>query len=301
MIGHRMLGLSLLFAGDILGSKAHLDQAVALYDPRDDNQPTRPSANEWITALSQRAVANWVLGYPDAARVDAERALRHGLEVGHGPTLLSALIFAAWTYAACGSYALARERAGEAVALAREKSASLYEAMGVLMQGLICSLAGENNSAIERIDGALAAFRPSGATVLTPNALSYRAAAQARLGCYEDASRSIAEAIAVMEKTKEKWCEADILRIAGEIALSAPAPNAAKAEAYFERALEAARGRQAKSWELRAATSSARLQRDRGRRADARDLLASVYGWFTEGFDTPDLKNARALLEELAA
>ncbi len=98
-----------------------------------------------------------------------------------------------------------------------------------------------------------------------------------------------------------RWCEADLHRIAGEIALISPERDAAKAEAYFERALGVARGQQAKSWELRAAMSMARLWRDQGKRNEARDLLAPVYGWFTEGFDTLDLKEAKALLDELAS
>ena len=102
-----------------------------------------------------------------------------------------------------------------------------------------------------------------------------------------------------MERTKEKWCEAEINRVAGEIALKPPEPNAAKAQAYFERALSVARAQQAKSWELRAAMSMARLWRDQGRRDEARELLAPVYGWFTEGFDTLDLNEAKALLDEL--
>ena len=103
-----------------------------------------------------------------------------------------------------------------------------------------------------------------------------------------------------VETTKERWCEAEVNRIAGEIALKSPEPDAAKAEAYFERALAVARQQQAKSWELRAAMSMARLWRDQGKRDEARELLAPVYGWFTEGFDTLDLKEAKALLDELA-
>jgi len=103
-----------------------------------------------------------------------------------------------------------------------------------------------------------------------------------------------------MDTTKEKWCEAEVHRIAGEIELMSPRRDAAKAQACFERALDIARAQQARSWELRAATSLARLWRDQGRRAEAHDLLAPVYGWFAEGFDTLDLKEAKALLEELA-
>ena len=104
----------------------------------------------------------------------------------------------------------------------------------------------------------------------------------------------------MVEMTKERWCEAEVNRVAGEIALKSPQPDTAKAETYFERALAVARQQQARSWELRAAMSMARLWRDQGKRDEARDLLAPVYGWFTEGFDTFDLKEAKALLDELA-
>ena len=125
--------------------------------------------------------------------------------------------------------------------------------------------------------------------------------AYAELGRPNHARRCIDDAIDKVERSKEKWCEAEVHRIAGEIALKSPQPDAAKAETYFERALAIARQQQSKSWELRAATSMARLWRDQGKRDEARDLLAPVYGWFTEGFDTLDLKEAKALLDELNA
>ena len=131
--------------------------------------------------------------------------------------------------------------------------------------------------------------------------LSYLARAYAELRQFDDAWRCIGEAMAAVETTKERWCEAEIHRMAGEIALMSPEPDAAKAEAYFERALAVARKQQAKSWELRAAMSMARLLRDQGKRQEARDLLAPVYGWFTEGFDTLDLKEAKALFDALAS
>jgi predicted ATPase len=123
----------------------------------------------------------------------------------------------------------------------------------------------------------------------------------AELGQFGDAWRCIDEALAVIETSKERWWEADVHRIAGEISPMSPEHDVMRAETYFANALAIARQQQAKSWELRAATSMARLWRDQGRRDEARDLLAPVYGWFTEGFDTRDLKEAKALLEELAA
>jgi predicted ATPase len=132
-----------------------------------------------------------------------------------------------------------------------------------------------------------------------PLYLSYLARAYAELGQFEHAWRCIDEAVTAAETTKEKWHEADIHRIAGEIARLSSEPDAARAEQYFERALAVARAQQAKSWELRAAMSMARLWRDQGKRNEARDLLTPVYNSFTEGFDTLDLKEAKALLEML--
>ena len=134
-----------------------------------------------------------------------------------------------------------------------------------------------------------------------PSLLSHLALAYAELGQFDDAWRYIDEAMSTIETTKERWFEAETNRIAGEIALKSPEPDAAKAQAYFERALAVARQQQAKSWELRAAMSMARLWRDQGKPQQARELLAPVYGWFTEGFDTLDLKEAKALLDELHA
>ena len=125
--------------------------------------------------------------------------------------------------------------------------------------------------------------------------------AYSELGQPDDARRCIDDAIDKVERSKEKWCEAEVHRIAGEIALKSLAPDTEKAEKYFEHALSVARARQAKSWELRAAMSMARLWRSQGKAQQARELLAPVYGWFTEGFDTRDLKEAKALLSELAA
>jgi predicted ATPase len=129
--------------------------------------------------------------------------------------------------------------------------------------------------------------------------LSNLSCAYSDLGQFDDAWRSIGEAMTEVETTNEKWCEAEVHRVAGEIALKSPQQDVAKAQEYFERALTVAREQQAKSWELRASMSLARLWRDQGKVQQARELLAPVYGWYTEGFDTLDLKEAKALLDEL--
>jgi predicted ATPase len=144
-------------------------------------------------------------------------------------------------------------------------------------------------------------MRSTGHRLLFPVWLSLLARAYGELGQFDQAWSHIGEAITAVETTKETWYEAEVHRIAGEIALMSPEPDAAKAEACFERALAVAREQQARSFELRAAMSIARLWREQGKRDEAREILAPVYGWFTEGFDTLDLKQAKALLDELAA
>ena len=150
------------------------------------------------------------------------------------------------------------------------------------------------------ISSSLTTSRSIGAILLDPTWLSSLASAYANTGQFVDAWRCIGEAVTMVETTKERWCEAEVDRLAGEIALKSPERDPAKAVAYFERALSVARQQHAKSWELRATMSIARLWRDQGKRDEARELLAPVYGWFTEGFDTLDLKEAKALLDDLA-
>ena len=200
----------------------------------------------------------------------------------------------------CGKYAIANAQLEELLALAEEKGAALWKAGGTIQQGFVLALTGKVAEAVRKIPAGIIAWRSTGATIYLPLYLSHLARAYAQLGQLDDAWRCIGEAMTTMETTKEKWCEAEVNRIAGEITLLSPEPDAAKAERYFERALEVARRQQAKSWELRAAIGLARLWRSQGKPQQARELLAPVYGWFTEGFDTRDLKEAKSLLEELA-
>ena len=171
----------------------------------------------------------------------------------------------------------------------------------MLQRGRLLGLTGRASDAVQMISSSLTTSRSIGTILLDPTWLSSLASAYANTGQFVDAWRCIGEAMTAIKTTGERWFEAEVNRIAGEIALKSPEPDAAKAQANFEGALAVARQQQAKSWELRAAMSLARLWRDQGKRDEARDLLAPVYGWFTEGFNTLDLKEAKALLEELHA
>jgi predicted ATPase len=301
MIGHYMMGSSLAATGDVAPGRAHYDQAFVLYNPA-VHRPlvTRfGGADVRVAILSLRSWALWMLGYPDAAFADAQRALEDARESGQAATLMLPLMFGGLTKIVRGNYAAANALGEELVALADQKHAPIYEAPGMNMQGCVSALTGKAADAIQMITAGLTANRSRKTSLLEPFLLLSLAFAHAELGQFRDAWRCVDEALTLIEKTKERWCEAEVNRIAGEIALLSPEPDAAKAEAYFDRALSVARAQQAKSWELRAAMSMARLWRDQGKRNEARELLAPVYGWFTEGFDTFDLKEAKALLDEL--
>ena len=302
MIGHRLNGVSLLFTGDIAGGRAHFNRAIALYDPA-EHRPlaTRFGADIGVTILSSRSWALWMLGYPEAALADIDQAIKDARDTGQAATLMHALNFTLHPLIHCGNYAAANALLDELVALAEEKGASFWKARGMLLQGSLLALTGKASKAVQMITSGIAALGSTGTTLWSPLYLSFSARAHTEVGQFDDANRCIGEAMAAVETTKETWCEAEVHRVAGEIALMLPEPDAAKAEACFERALAVARQQQAKSWELRAATSLARLWRDQGKRDEARDILAPIYGWFTEGFDTLDLKQAKALLDELPA
>jgi predicted ATPase len=212
-----------------------------------------------------------------------------------------ALNYTAKTETHCGNYAAANSLLEQLIALADQKAAPYWESFGISVQGCVLVGTGDAFAAVQRLTLGITALRSTGATLYVPWFPSNLARAYGGLGELDDAWRCIDEAMTLMQTTKERWCEAEVNRIAGEVTLKSLTPNAARAEAYFERALAVARQQQAKSWELRAAMSLARLWRSQGNVQQARELLAPVYGWFTEGFDTRDLKEAKALLEELAS
>jgi class 3 adenylate cyclase/predicted ATPase len=300
--GHRLMATSLMFTGELAASREHFDRVVALYDPAEHRLlATRFGQDVRVSALSYRSWALWMLGYPAAALADIEHAVNDAREIAQAATLMYVRHVTLVTLFHCGQYAAADPLVEELVALAEEKDAAYWKADGMLMGGCLLALTGKHADAVPMISAGIAAYRSTGATMWLSWYLSHLAIAHGGLGQLDDAWRCIEEAMTAVETTREKWCEPEVDRIAGEIALKSPRPDAAKAEVYFQRALALARSQQAKSWELRAAMSLARLWRDQGKRVEARDLLAPVYGWFTEGFDTHDLKQAKTLLDALVS
>jgi predicted ATPase len=299
MIGHRMMG-SVLHRGDFAEGRAHLDRAIALYDPSEHRTlAARFGQDARVATLSYRSWALWMLGYPDAALGDASCAIKEAREIGQAATLMYALVHACVIQIECGNYSAANEQVIELVSLAEEKGAQFWKALGLSVRGCLLVLGGRPVDAIQMITPSITALRSTGATLWLPFHLPFLARAYGEGGQFDDAWRCIDEAIASVETTNERWAEVEVHRVAGEIALLSPERDVAKAEAYFERALAVARQQQAKSWELRAAMNLARLWRGQGKPQQARELLARIYGWFTEGFDTRDLKDAKTLLEDL--
>jgi predicted ATPase/class 3 adenylate cyclase len=288
MIAHRIMGTTSLTIGEIAAGRVHLDRAIALYDPAAHRAlATRFAVDAYVAILCYRFWALWLLGYPEAALADVDQAVQAARRAGQAATLMYALVHCAWPCAWTGNGIAAEGLLREAIALAEETGGSQWKGLGGVLLGCILAVRGSAAEAIDAIASGLADRRTTRTTLWQPLMFSYLAGAHADLGQFDEAWHWIGEAMARVESTKEKWAEAEIHRIAGQIALPAPSPDAARAESYFTAALAIARRQRAKSWELRAATSYARLIREQGRVREAYDLLAPVYGGLTRASIPP--------------
>ena len=300
MVGHRLMGLTLMHAAEIEEGRAHLDRAIALHDPVEHFPlATRFGQDVGATSLSWRSISSWVLGYPEDALRDVVRAIEIARQSRHSATLVYVLNFSVFPYLVCGDFASANALIDEFVPLKDQIESGFWGGWGTVQRGCVSALTGKVAEAVQNIASGIGEMRATGTTLWMPLFLSSLAMANAEIRQFDQAMANIGEAMTGMKTTKEKWCEAEINRIAGEIALLDAKPDVVKAEAYFANALEIARRHNAKSWELRAAMSAARLRQAEGRRQAAVEILAPVHGWFTQGFDTLDLRQAKALLDEL--
>jgi len=195
---------------------------------------------------------------------------------------------------------VAQERAEAAISLAKEQGFPLWMAVGSMLCGWTLAQQGQAQEGIEQLHQGLRAYRATGAEITRPYYLVLLAEAHGAMGQPEAGLIAIAEALTLADTTGERLYESELYRLKGELLLQQSADNQAEAETCFHHALDIARSQEAKSWELRTATSLARLWSQQGKREEANQLLGDVYGWFTEGFDTPDLRDAKALLDELA-
>ena len=235
MVGHRLMGMSLLLTGGAAGGRTHLDQALTLYDPEEHRLlGTRFGQDVGVAILSFRSLALWILGYPDAALADSHKALNLAREIGQAATLMSALTNTSLTLIPCGSYEMAMAQLDELVALANEKGTPYWKARGMILQGCLLAMTDMPLDAVKTISSGLSAYRATGATVLATFALSsFLPAAYAQLGQFDNAWHHTNETLALVEETNERWCEPEVYRIAGELELMSPGHEFSKSANLF--------------------------------------------------------------------
>jgi predicted ATPase len=301
LVSHRALGTTLLLLGAAASSHMHLAQGMALYDP----QRHRASAflygeDAGMICFSRAAWTLWWLGYPEQGLVRNDEAMILAQQSAHAFSLGFALTSAAVFHQCRREGSTAREKAEAAIILATEQGFPFWKAFGLILHGWALAHQGQTQEGLEQIRQGLTAWRATGAEQLRPYFLALLAEAYGIMEQPQAGLTVLTEALTLVDKTGERWYESEIHRLKGVLLLQQSENHYAEALACFQQALDVARSLRAKSLELRAATSLARLWQQQGRCAEAYQLLAEVYGWFTEGFDTADLQEAKALLEELA-
>jgi predicted ATPase len=300
LVGHRLMGGTLLISGEFQAARLHLDRAISLYAPEEHRQlATKFGQDIGVASLVYRSFVLFRLGYPESALVDANEALKRARDLGQAGTLVYALMGAAIAEVFCRRFDVAEARAEELVALSEKYALPFWRGFGGLMRGCVLVATNRSDHATELIGSSLSIFPANQATIFLPFSLMWLARAHAACGRPAEAQNALSKALDVVNKANERWDEAEIYRTAGELAASRPHADPEMTESYFHKSLAIARQQGAKSFELRTATNLARLWRAQGRRDEAHELLAPFFGWFTEGFDLPDLIEAKALLEEL--
>ena len=291
----------LLYGGEFLLSREHAEQGFALYDPQEHrSHALRYGGHDpGVCCRYHGALALWLLGWPDQATAMAHHAVRLATDLAQPFSLAIALGYVSFLHQFRGEARLAEEQAEATIARSAEQAFFQYRPTGIIIRGWAVAAQGDPEAGTAAIEEGLAALLVAGADVRRSYFLALLADVCGRAGRLEAAQSAIAEARAFAEERGERWWEAELHRLKGEFLLSESGENRAEAEACFHRALEVALRQSAKAFELRASTSLARLWAEHGKRHQAHDLLAPVYGWFTEGFDTADLKDAEALLDEL--
>jgi class 3 adenylate cyclase/predicted ATPase len=296
---HFALTNSSFCLGELVTAREHLDQAIALYDPEQHRSHAFLYGQEpGVTSLSWAAAVLWHLGYPDQALKRSDEALALARVVAHPFSLTFPLFFAAWVRSLRREWPLAEERADATIALSTERGFALFLTYGTLFRGWAQAEQGRVEDGIAQMRRCLTAMPDLGAEQGLPMVLSGLAAAYGKLRQTDEALALVAEALAMVERTGERFWEAEIYRLKGELLLDSK--GSSEAENCFRHAIDIARRQSAKSLELRAAMSLSRLLQKQGKKDEARRMLAEIYGWFTEGFDTADLKDAKTLLEELS-
>jgi DNA-binding winged helix-turn-helix (wHTH) protein/predicted ATPase len=301
VVAHYALGWPWFFLGALPTARQYLEEAIAHDTPDQHRAPVfGMGIVPGVACRAFAAITLWVLGYPDRALVHMHEALAVADALAHPFSLAWARCWAAIVYQCRRDVPVVREQAEAAVALSTEQRFPLWAAMGTSARGWALAMQGQGEAGVAQVHQGIAAYRATGSALFGPYFSTVLADVCDHLGHIEDGLQALAEAHTRMEQQEERSWEAEIHRLRGALCLRQLGTPPTEAEAWLQRALDVARRQEAKSLELRAAMSLSRLWQQRGKQTEARELLAPIYGWFTEGFDTADLQEARALLGALA-
>ena len=297
---HWTLGATLFYLGELSAARDHAVQGMALYDPKQHRSHTmRYGFDLGVTCQLYATWVLWHLGYPDHALQQSHAAQALARQLAHPYSQVFALYFAGFLHQfrreAHRSHALSEAL----LALSREQGFAFRMAGGTILRGWALALQGRHEEGVAQMRHGLTAYESTGARLVRPYWRALRAEVCGKRGQAEEGLSLLAEALALVETDGERWWEAEMHRLKGTLLLALSPDHQVQAEACLQRALDVARRQEARSLELRATMSLSRLWQHQGKRVEARELLAPIYGWFTEGFDTADLQEAQALLAEL--
>jgi predicted ATPase len=301
---HHALWPTLSSTGEFAAARAHLEQGRALYGPQQHRSHALlyGGHDPGVCCLSHAAWSLWILGYPDQALQSMREALTLAYELAHPYSLAVALRFATALHQSRRKQQAVRERAAALMALATEQGFAQELARAIILRGWALASQEQGTEGTAQMHQGLAAYRATGTERQQPYYLALLAEAYGSIGQATEGLSLLAEALATVDRTGEHEWGAELHRLQGELLLAqvGERQKGQEAETCFHQALDVARHHQAKSWELRAAISLSRLWQRQSKPAEAHALLAPIYGWFTEDFDTADLQEAKALLDELA-
>lgn len=300
---HRAVGCTSFHLGELVSARTHLEQGIALYDPQQHRFHSFLYGHDpAVSCLAYVSWTLWLFGYPDQALKQGHELLTLGHELSHPFSLGYVLAHCALLHQLLGEVRVVRELAEAAITLSAEQGFPFWLAMGTFLQGWALAKQGRGEEGIAQMRQGLATWEATRIGIYRSYYLALLAEAYERVDQVKKGLHLLTEALAAVDRTGERTFEAELHRIKGELLLKQNGSEASlrDAETCFECALEVARRQYARSWELRAATSLSRLWENQGKKDQAREQLQEVYGWFTEGFDTPDLKEAKALLDALA-
>jgi predicted ATPase len=285
-----------MWVGSFASSRSHLETVLALYDPSSHHSLVRQTGvHPQLAAQAALGIVLFCLGFPNRAFAQSNKAIVEARSLPHPPTLAMSLGMDT-LLSIIGDDIGLEQRVDGLVAIATDQGFPFYRATGAIFRGWVKAKSADVPEGLSLLRAGSSAYSATGATVWMPLYIALLAGACEAAGQIEEAAAQLDQALQFVERTGERWFAAELHRQKGQLLLRQGHPDA---EDLYRKALSVARAQEAKLWELRAAASLAQLWRDQGRRAAAHDLLAPVYGWFTEGFDTKDLKDAKALLGEL--